>query len=92
MDVSGIVRAAGWTTPMKTRFLAGWTHTVGQQVLRVDYEPKTALDDSVRKKLRQLLLAKITKVDALAISDYGFGVVSPKTLAAPTVAAKRIFQ
>src|SRR6266571_8188390 len=37
-NVSGIFRAKGWTTPTKTRFLAGWTHTVGQQVLRVDYE------------------------------------------------------
>src|SRR6202035_1351472 len=35
-DVSGIVRVTGWTTPTKTRFVAGWAHTVGQQVLRVD--------------------------------------------------------
>ncbi len=89
VDVSGIVRAAGWTTPMKTRFLAGWAHTVGQQVLRVDYEPKTALNDSVRKKLRQLLLAKITKVDALAISDYGFGVVSPEDIREAKAHAKK---
>src|SRR5712672_2306862 len=38
-DVSGIVRIKGWTTPTKTRFVAGWAHTVGQQVLRVDREP-----------------------------------------------------
>src|SRR6201988_4809562 len=27
VDVSGIVRVNGWTTPTKTRFLAGWAHT-----------------------------------------------------------------
>jgi bifunctional ADP-heptose synthase (sugar kinase/adenylyltransferase) len=36
VDTSGIMRAKDWVTPTKTRFLAGWTHTVAQQVLRVD--------------------------------------------------------
>ncbi|HLJ40195.1 MAG TPA: PfkB family carbohydrate kinase, partial [Candidatus Acidoferrales bacterium] len=27
VDVSGIVRARGWTTTTKTRYLARWTHT-----------------------------------------------------------------
>src|SRR6202790_2877945 len=43
VDVSGIVRAKGWSTPRKTRFLAGWAHKAGQQVLRVDYEPANEL-------------------------------------------------
>jgi len=49
VNVSGIFRVKGWTTPTKRRFLAGWTHTVGQQVLRVDYEPKSPLPDAVQK-------------------------------------------
>src|SRR3989442_14495192 len=36
VNVSGIFRAQGWTTPTKARFLAGWAHTVGQHVVRVD--------------------------------------------------------
>src|SRR5258708_5726744 len=51
VNVSGIFRAKGWTTPTKARFLAGWAHTVGQQVLRVDYEPKSPLPDAIRKKV-----------------------------------------
>jgi D-glycero-beta-D-manno-heptose-7-phosphate kinase len=89
VDASGIVRAAGWTTPMKTRFLAGWAHTVGQQVLRVDYEPSTLLGDTIRKKLSRVLLAKIDKADALAVSDYGFGVVSPEDVRAARVHSKK---
>ena len=76
IDTSRIVRAKGWTTPTKTRFLAGWAHTVAQQVLRVDYEPTHPLSESDRKKLRAHLLAKIARADALAISDYGLGVVN----------------
>lgn len=77
-DVSGIVRVKGWPTPTKTRFVAGWAHTVGQQVLRVDREPQAPLPEAARKKVQQLLLAKIRSANALAISDYGFGVASPQ--------------
>jgi rfaE bifunctional protein kinase chain/domain len=80
VDVSGIVRVSGWTTPTKTRFLAGWAHTVGQQVLRVDYEPTSPLPVPARKKLHRILLAKLKRADALAVSDYGFGVVAPNEL------------
>ena len=89
VDVSGIVRVRGWTTPTKTRFLAGWAHTVGQQVLRVDYEPGEPFDAAARKKLAQLLAAKIRSADALAISDYGFGVATPEEVRGATGPAKR---
>ena len=69
VDVSGIIRVKEWTTPTKTRFLAGWAHTVGQQVLRVDREPRTPLAPDVRKKIEQLLKAKLRSADALAVSD-----------------------
>jgi D-glycero-beta-D-manno-heptose-7-phosphate kinase len=77
MDISGIVRVKGWTTPTKTRFVAGWTHTVGQQVLRVDREPQAPLPESARKRVQQLLAARVRSADALAVSDYGFGIASP---------------
>ncbi|MDP9338976.1 MAG: bifunctional ADP-heptose synthase [Acidobacteriota bacterium] len=77
VNVSGITSVKDWTTPTKTRFLAGWAHTVGQQVLRVDREPQPPLPDYAGKKVRQHLLAAIKSADALAISDYGFGVATP---------------
>ena len=77
VSVSGILRIKGWTTPTKTRFLAGWAHTVSQQVLRVDREPRTPLPESVRKKLQEMLQAKLRSADGLAVSDYGFGVAAP---------------
>ncbi len=78
VNVSGILRVKGWATPTKRRFLAGWAHTVGQQVLRVDYEPKSPLPDAVRKKLHQRLLADLRHAHALAVSDYGFGIATPE--------------
>ena len=77
VDISGILRVKGWTTPTKTRILAGWAHTVGQQVLRVDREPHSPLPEAVHKKLQAKLKAKFRSADALAVSDYGFGVAAP---------------
>jgi D-glycero-beta-D-manno-heptose-7-phosphate kinase len=90
MDLSGIVRVKGHTTPTKTRFLAGWAHTVGQQVLRVDREPQTPLPPASHKRIEQLLQAKLRSADALAVSDYGFGVATPELVRAVTSKRKAL--
>src|SRR5260370_20167282 len=76
VDTSGMVVAKAWTTPTKTRFLAGWTHTVAQQVLRVDREPAGPPPEKVLSKILAKLRAKLRSADGMAISDYGFGVAS----------------
>ena len=78
VSTSGIFRAKGRATPTKSRFLAGWAHTVAQQVLRFDYEPQGPLPEAVHKKIQQKLSASLHGADALAVSDYGFGVVTPE--------------
>ena len=77
VNVSGILRTRDWVTSTKTRYLAGWTHTTEQQVLRVDREPREELpariQDSVERKARQAA----SRADAVLISDYGLGAASP---------------
>lgn len=75
VDVSGILRVKGWTTPVKTRFLAGWPHTKPQQVLRVDREPQARIPEEARKQMGSKLRDRLRAADALAVSDYGLGVV-----------------
>jgi len=77
IDTSGVIRVKGWNTPTKTRFLAGWAHTVAQQVLRVDREPGCAPPESALVKGAAKLQKKLRTADGLAVSDYGFGVASP---------------
>ena len=89
VDVSGIVRVKGWTTPTKTRFLAGWAHKVGQQVLRVDYEPDRPLPTEIHNKIQSTLAKSLKKADALAVSDYGFGVANPRELGKILSSSKR---
>ena len=78
VNTSGIFRVKDRATPTKTRFLAGWAHTVAQQVLRFDYEPQAAMPEATRDKIQQKLITNLRQADALAISDYGFGVVTPE--------------
>ncbi len=88
INVSGILRAPDWSTTTKTRYLAGWTHTTEQQVLRVDREPQANVSAriaaAVGRKARQIA----SRADAVLISDYGLGAVSPAL--AKTLKAKRL--
>ena len=89
IDCSGIVRAKNWNTPTKTRFLAGWAHTVAQQVLRVDREPASLLSESILGKVAAKLQSKLRSADGLAVSDYGFGVASPVAVSKAIRGTKR---
>jgi rfaE bifunctional protein kinase chain/domain len=80
VDTSGIMRAKDWVTPTKTRFLAGWTHTVAQQVLRVDREPSAPPNQKILAKVAGKLQSTLRSAAAMAISDYGFGVASPSAV------------
>jgi len=80
VSTNGLVRAKEWATPTKSRFLAGWTHTVAQQVLRVDREPAGPPPDDVLSRVAAKLKEKLQTADGLAVSDYGFGVASPASV------------
>jgi len=77
INVSGILRARDWTTATKTRYLAGWTHTTEQQVLRVDREPETEVPANLQAQIAQKARKAARGAGAVLISDYGLGAASP---------------
>jgi rfaE bifunctional protein kinase chain/domain len=81
VDTSGLVRARGWRTPTKTRFLAGWTHTARQQVLRMDHEPGS-LPGRAADSLAHKTLERLAGASAMLVSDYGYGSATPKAVRA----------
>jgi rfaE bifunctional protein kinase chain/domain len=89
IDVSGIEIVPGWRTPTKTRFLAGWTHTTEQQVLRVDDEPSEPVPARVQKLIAKKLRARTRRARAVLVSDYGFGAATPAILAGSHIACPR---
>lgn len=80
VDTSGLVRIRDWTTPRKTRFLAGWPHTAPQQVLRVDCEPQKELPKRAAHNLVLKARERMEGASAVLVSDYGYGSATPAVL------------
>jgi rfaE bifunctional protein kinase chain/domain len=74
IDTSGIRIERSWRTPTKTRILAGAVHSQRQQIVRLDSGGSTASQPAIQNKLR----AKLPKCDALLVSDYGYGTITPE--------------
>lgn len=76
IDTTGITVDRRYETPAKTRILAWALHSYRQQVVRLDSGSEAigaATLRAVRSRVRQL----IDSVDAVLISDYGYGLVTP---------------
>jgi rfaE bifunctional protein kinase chain/domain len=76
VDTSRIIRARNWVTPRKTRYLAGWTHTTEQQVLRVDREPSDPLPEAAEQSIARKARQAAKRSAAVLVSDYGFGAAT----------------
>ncbi len=77
VDRRGIVRVAGRATPVKTRILAGGVHSAKQQVVRIDRAVEQALDQRARAAFERAVLHAVLGADAVLLSDYGSGLVTP---------------
>lgn len=72
---AGMISDAARRTTVKTRIIAHH-----QQVLRADEETRDALADSSRARLLERVVAALAGADAVILSDYGKGVLSPPLL------------
>lgn len=67
----GVVRQAGFSTPEKNRLISQ-----SQQLMRLDDEKITDLDDRLLIPIRAHLQTLNNQIDIIAISDYGKGLVT----------------
>ena len=81
MNVTGVARPAGYRTPTKTRILAGGIHSAKQQVVRIDRAAAAGVAGDNRGAIEAKLLRAVSRCDALLVSDYGTGLVSPPLVA-----------
>src|SRR5687767_178881 len=77
VDTKGLLRPAGYCTPVKTRILAGGVHTAKQQIVRIDRVVSTEYDAASRANFARAALKAAGECDALLMSDYGTGLVTP---------------
>jgi len=76
MSTRGVVSAAGYVTPVKTRVLAGGVHSAKQQVVRID-RAGTPIDKRVQGAVEAALVRALRGADAVILSDYGTGLITP---------------
>jgi rfaE bifunctional protein kinase chain/domain len=78
ISVRRVASDPSYVTPVKTRILAGGVHSTKQQMVRID--KATCLPE--RSPARRAVLATLRSlrehVDAVLVSDYGFGLLTPE--------------
>jgi rfaE bifunctional protein kinase chain/domain len=72
-----IVRTAKRGTTIKTRILAGGIHSAKQQVVRIDRLAPGAIDKKTRDLFFRAAVSAALRSDAVLVSDYAGGLISP---------------
>ncbi len=89
IPTDGIVTEAGRATPVKTRIMAGGYQSTRQQVVRLDREPASELLPTTEDALLARLSALASRADAILVSDYGYGTVTPRVFERVKTVARR---
>lgn len=72
-----VFKDASFKTTCKSRILAGSFHSFRQQVVRIDREYQLELSPTHEEKLANALRELVPAVEALIISDYSLGNLTP---------------
>jgi rfaE bifunctional protein kinase chain/domain len=82
LNTRGLLSPQGYCTPVKTRILAGGVHTAKQQIVRIDRIVSSDYDAGGRSAFARAALKAAAECDAVLMSDYGTGLVTPELAAA----------
>jgi rfaE bifunctional protein kinase chain/domain len=77
VDRAFVIRSRSYRTPVKTRILAGGVHSAKQQVVRIDRETDWPIAAPLARSLAKAVLPALDDCDAVILSDYGSGLVTP---------------
>lgn len=79
IETTSIQRLPGGQTWCKTRFTAGDLHTVQQQVMRLDREPRYPRESQWRRTLEAQIEARLQHATGVLLCDYGGGLFDAET-------------
>jgi rfaE bifunctional protein kinase chain/domain len=82
VERAGVVRVKNYHTPIKTRILAGGLHSARQQIVRIDREASALDDPGTRTDIERAATKALVGCDAVLVSDYGSGLVTPSFVTA----------
>ncbi len=84
VDVSGVFEDPMRSTSKKTRVVAA-----NQQIVRIDRETRDEISPQFEEKILDFVRAREGEFQAILISDYAKGVLTPRTLAGIIAAGRR---
>jgi rfaE bifunctional protein kinase chain/domain len=90
VHTEGLVCATGRPTSTKTRVLAGDRQLRQQQIVRIDLVSDGELGDEVTGRMRAYISEILPQVDAVILSDYENGVISPAIIGAVLPLAQKL--
>jgi D-beta-D-heptose 7-phosphate kinase / D-beta-D-heptose 1-phosphate adenosyltransferase len=88
IDAEGVVADSERPTTVKERYIGRAQARHPQQMIRVDYESRDPVPQSVERALAAALADKLRHADIVLISDYDKGVCTPGLLSKAIVGAK----
>ncbi|GCE14278.1 bifunctional heptose 7-phosphate kinase/heptose 1-phosphate adenyltransferase [Tengunoibacter tsumagoiensis] len=90
MHQEGLVIDPSRPTSTKTRILAGSPQIVQQHIVRVDRVDNSEVDGPYKEQIITYLNKMLPGIDAIVLSDYENGVISPDIIAACIPAARAL--
>lgn len=88
VDRTRVLRDSSRATTVKTRILAGGIHSARQQIVRIDRGIRQPLSAATRQAFAAAALGAVAGCDAVLVSDYGSGLVTPALVARIKAAAR----
>jgi len=89
IPTASVFVASGYVTPVKTRILAGGAHSTKQQVVRIDRATRVGAESGAPRRVLRALNRYRGSVDAVLVSDYGFGLLTPAVVRGAIAFARR---
>lgn len=88
VDASALVHDDSRPTTTKTRIIGHARQSVRQQIVRIDRESSMPINEAIERQLIDHIMALAPEHDALILSDYDIGVVTPAVIQACQAACK----
>jgi rfaE bifunctional protein kinase chain/domain len=86
-DIRAVQKIKAYSTPIKTRILAGAHHSAPQQIVRVD---RVCMPDPPPPIRADKLEQNLHSADGVILSDYGYGTIVPSLVESVNRTARRL--
>ena len=89
ITTKGVLAAAGYPTPVKSRILAGRAHSTKQQIVRLDRYAPLPPRSAARRAVERAFRGFRGPVDGVLVSDYGCGLLDAALVRAAVAFARK---